>query len=58
MNPFIGLDRNRRLQALGFVIILVMFTPGGPLKADVDSDLFLFTTSVPPNVAIVLDKAA
>ena len=57
MNPFIGLDRNRRLQALGFVIILVMFTPGGPLKADVDSDLFLFTTSVPPNVAIVLDNS-
>ena len=57
MTHFIGLAQSRCLQAFGIATLMVMVTPGGALRADVDSDLFLFTTSVPPNVAIVLDNS-
>ena len=57
MTYLIGLARPSCLQLLGLATLLVMLTPVGALRADVDSDLFLFTTSVPPNVAIVLDNS-
>lgn len=37
--------------------LALLALPNDALRADVDADLFLFTTSVPPNVAIVLDNS-
>ena len=47
----------QRLRALLFGLLLGFWLTPTAASADVDSDLFLFTTSVPPNVAIVLDNS-
>ena len=47
----------RRALGIAFVAAALV-VPDARLRADVDADLFLFTTSVPPNVAIVLDNSA
>lgn len=39
------------------VACAAILLPDARLRADIDADLFLFTTSVPPNVAIVLDNS-
>ena len=40
-----------------FVTALLTLLPWTPAGSAVDDDLFLFTTSVPPNVAIMLDNS-
>ncbi len=57
MPLLIGLVFSARLRACFIAIFLATLIPEGALRADVDSDLFLFTTSVPPNVAVVLDNS-
>jgi type IV pilus assembly protein PilY1 len=44
------------LTALAAVFAMTM-TISSASRADIDADLFLFTTSVPPNVAIMLDNS-
>jgi type IV pilus assembly protein PilY1 len=49
--------RLRRTLLGATVLVAALVAPGPDVSADIDADLFLFTTSVPPNVAIVLDNS-